>query len=474
MSKQPRVQCPLLLQFYFRKTVSFAKNQKNRKNVSIKAIIEDIWIDCFCYLSIHDFCCVRQTCKQFHSLTKPSIPRMNKFWQMKSYALCSDIESNYETKNWYSFYNELRNFLVKIDSNTIPKIKINAKKHKIVSPKLPVSLGISTNDAAWRHAIATDSLQLFQMLVCGNNSSNFDINHKDDRNVTALHLCCEFAKRKKHCKILDYLLSLPVKLDIHATRTGFLTPLMVAVRANDAETTKKLLKHQNMTQAIIDDVSAPGGFSCLHQACGSEGSYEIAKLLIKNGANINIKSSKGQTPLQIACQTFSKDCVRLLLSAGADINITDVGNRTALFHACNVSSRNDADAFVLVRMLLTSKKTDGNDKNDINSNSYEHIFEMDQFGLSAFMLAALRGHLSVVKYIYKHLLELESNKMITMNEIRRFINAQEAVSGMSAYLCACIKHRADVALFFVENISVCDFEICDRHGRNATELMAKG
>ncbi|HLK59180.1 MAG TPA: ankyrin repeat domain-containing protein [Chthonomonadaceae bacterium] len=57
---------------------------------------------------------------------------------------------------------------------------------------------------------------------------------------------------------------------------------------------------------------------------------EIVRTLLKAGANVQIRSMNGQTPLMWAAQRGDPDIVRALLAAGADPNATDHFTHTAL------------------------------------------------------------------------------------------------------------------------------------------------
>lgn len=90
---------------------------------------------------------------------------------------------------------------------------------------------------------------------------------------------------------------------------------------------------------IIEDVIAldkfdlnetdDSGFSALHYIASSCKS-DIAKLLINNGAEVNMQSKNGQTPLHISIKRSCNDLGLVLLSLGADPTIKDKDNKVAL------------------------------------------------------------------------------------------------------------------------------------------------
>ncbi|KAL7551898.1 hypothetical protein ACHAWF_015104 [Thalassiosira exigua] len=57
---------------------------------------------------------------------------------------------------------------------------------------------------------------------------------------------------------------------------------------------------------------------------------EGMKLLIENGADINLQDMHGRTPLHLACGSTSCALVEFLCSNGSDVNIQDVHGRTPL------------------------------------------------------------------------------------------------------------------------------------------------
>lgn len=67
----------------------------------------------------------------------------------------------------------------------------------------------------------------------------------------------------------------------------------------------------------------------LHAAIGSE-SWEIARLLIAAGADVNAKSEGDYTPLHLAVRLDRLETARLLLKNGADVDAKDADGRTPL------------------------------------------------------------------------------------------------------------------------------------------------
>lgn len=74
----------------------------------------------------------------------------------------------------------------------------------------------------------------------------------------------------------------------------------------------KLLDKQNKT-----------GRSPLHFNALQWGNLEVAKFLIENKVNLDIKDINGQTPLHYAISLRKWDLVKLYIDSGADINIKD-------------------------------------------------------------------------------------------------------------------------------------------------------
>ena len=126
------------------------------------------------------------------------------------------------------------------------------------------------------------------------------------------------------------------------------TPLMWAVTApkNAGEMTKLLLsKGANLKlRALYTDwpnqvSSEPraqyrpvGGLTALLYA-SRDGCYDCVEALIKSGADVNVPTPEGVTPLMVALDNDQNDVAKLLLDRGANPHVSDWWGRTALYIA---------------------------------------------------------------------------------------------------------------------------------------------
>ena len=110
------------------------------------------------------------------------------------------------------------------------------------------------------------------------------------------------------------------------------------------------------------------------------GYLDIIKLLLKAGANPNIKDSSGNTALIWVSINGHLNIVRLLLKAGANPNIKDSNGNTALTRA---SRHGHLD---IVKLLLKA----GADPNIQNN-----------YGYTALIWASRHGHLDIIKLLLK-------------------------------------------------------------------------
>jgi len=77
-----------------------------------------------------------------------------------------------------------------------------------------------------------------------------------------------------------------------------------------------------------------------------KGSAECVDLLIKAGADLNLKDNGGLTALMKAAGQGSPECVDLLIKAGADLNLKDKAGMTALMKAAGQGSPECVDLLI--------------------------------------------------------------------------------------------------------------------------------
>jgi hypothetical protein len=94
------------------------------------------------------------------------------------------------------------------------------------------------------------------------------------------------------------------------------------------------------------------GWSPLHYI-SRNGNVEIAKILISNGADINLQRDDGKTPLHIAVTFNNIEIVKLLISSGVNVNTLDMYERNpmtlAIPYFLGSINRNN---LTIIKMLL--------------------------------------------------------------------------------------------------------------------------
>ncbi len=107
-----------------------------------------------------------------------------------------------------------------------------------------------------------------------------------------------------------------------------ISTLMSATANNDIDGVRFFSK----AGALVINQRNKGGATSLHIAC-RESNFEIAKILIENGANVNIVDNEGWSPLMRASLTGNKEIVEILLKNGAKAHLLNSLNESALIHA---------------------------------------------------------------------------------------------------------------------------------------------
>ncbi|NOU16601.1 MAG: ankyrin repeat domain-containing protein [Bacteroidales bacterium] len=88
--------------------------------------------------------------------------------------------------------------------------------------------------------------------------------------------------------------------------------------------------------------------SALSIACMTE-NWEVAKYCIKNGADVNLPDSEGDTPLHDACLHDNLEIVKLLIEHGAEVNVANKFDKRPIAQAI---SRNPINLELIEYLLI--------------------------------------------------------------------------------------------------------------------------
>lgn len=158
------------------------------------------------------------------------------------------------------------------------------------------------------------------------------------------------------------------------------TALRWAIQEDSFESVKILLKEGAQVN-ILDDMEE----SPLYNAAG-DGNNKIVRLLLKYHADVNF--DKRVSALMIACCFGHYETAKILLENGADVNFLDNMGRNSLFHV-KVREEDDVEEFMKIERLLYAYQADdtirdyrgicAKDLNDpvVRKMVWKEIFEED-------------------------------------------------------------------------------------------------
>jgi len=158
-------------------------------------------------------------------------------------------------------------------------------------------------------------LSIFEAAATGQTARVRDLLKQDSSLVnsfapdgfTALGLAVFFG----HRETVGVLLDAGADVDLPSRESMKVTPLQSAAAAQEVEIARLLIKRG----ANVNASQVEGGFTPLHSAAAN-GNVEFARLLLESGADLNPRMSDGKTPLGVALEHNQSAMTALLQGRG--------------------------------------------------------------------------------------------------------------------------------------------------------------
>ena len=209
--------------------------------------------------------------------------------------------------------------------NTPLMLAVASKNKEMVKLLLDNGANINIKDKIYGYtpliiAVRVGDLEIAKLLLdyCA------DINIKDNQGKTAIATAENYSKIED---MINLLKEYGAKTTEQANKD-----LLSAAKQENLELVKEAIAEGADVNAKINNSTA------LH-IISQSGNTEIAKVLIDNKADVNIKVKTGITPLMVASYYGNRDIVKLLLDNGANANIFAQNGDTPLSIAENKNHR---------------------------------------------------------------------------------------------------------------------------------------
>ncbi|CAD5213202.1 unnamed protein product [Bursaphelenchus okinawaensis] len=177
------------------------------------------------------------------------------------------------------------------------------------------------------------------------------INFQDQNGNTALH----YAVSHENYSVVSTLLDAKVCRVDDTNKAGY-SPVMLAALCDIKNETESAIVQRLFERGDVNAKAIYHGQTALMLAV-SHGRIETTNLLLKCGADVNLKDIDGSTALMCAAEHGHKDLVKILLKRpGIDASLTDCDNQSALSIAMENQHR---DIGVLIYAHLNYGRSDG-------------------------------------------------------------------------------------------------------------------
>ncbi|NJM80254.1 MAG: hypothetical protein HC854_12710 [Flavobacterium sp.] len=191
-----------------------------------------------------------------------------------------------------------------------------------------------------------------------------------------------------------------------------LFPLWRATADNNYEISKLLIENKAKVNQLNKVPPAEG--TAIELPC-QEGYLDIVKLLVENGADINLKGFRGFTPIRIAARNGHLEIVKYLAESGAKIDIKAMDGATPFAHA---ATKGHID---IVKYLFEKGA-------NVNNIDKEGDFPVGE--------AARSGYIEVIQFLIDNGadLKLKNNKNQTAYDLAILGGQKKAAELIKSYL----------------------------------------
>ncbi|XP_052076528.1 uncharacterized protein LOC127714496 [Mytilus californianus] len=282
------------------------------------------------------------------------------------------------------------------------------------------------------------------------------INERDTAGNIPLHLAC----KKGHLEIVKDLVENNSLVDIPNHEE--LKPFFYACENNSVDVAKYMLHYSGIK--VNEKYSRKNKRCVLHVVCAN-GYTDLAILLLKNNAKVDVKDADECTPLHLACYNGNSGTVSALLNSSANVDAVDLFGKTSVYIACSANHER-------VLQLLLDKKAVVNQKTDN--------------GMTPLRVSCKNGNTVIVKMLLQSGAKVNSNDQSAVplhdackvgNEsiIDILIHAKASVNqktqdGITPLHEACRKGHANVVKILLDNKAVVNEQ--DKTGGTALSISS--
>ena len=190
--------------------------------------------------------------------------------------------------------------------------------------------------------------------------------------------------------------------NVNAQRTyDKVTPLILSANWNNFMAVYLLLDH-----GADANIASADGNSPLHTAV-SKGFFDITKLLVEKGSYVNLQNKEGRTPLFLSVKNKHEQLIKLLIENEADVRIGYKENSTERFYLVRGKNRGRA-----AWHYIAGEQVNEPEIIDLLVKSGANVNAQDAEGFTPLHMAAIHGNLKIVK----KLVDLEADVNIVTTD----------------------------------------------------------